>query len=96
MESKIHRIEQFIESLPEAESSEDIQYTLLPTAMNFVGGDNGGDCINELYEQCKDATNGGACENYNSACPKSKNKGSCFSTTHKRIPQPVDPPKAQG
>lgn len=46
---------------------------LLSTNMEFVGGDNGGNCINELYDQCNKAKNGGNCENYNSACSKSTN-----------------------
>lgn len=77
---KTNRIAAFIEGLPMTGDADDCQATLLSTNMEFMGG-NGGNCINDLYEKCHNATNGGNCQNYNSACPKSKNKGSCLSTT---------------
>lgn len=55
-----------------------------------IGGDNGGDCINELYDQCNKAKNGGSCENYNSACSKSTNRGGCLNTTLKRLQKSTD------
>lgn len=58
--------------------------------MEFIGGDNGGDCINELYDQCNKAKNGGSCENYNSACSKSTNRGGCLNTTLKRLQKSTD------
>lgn len=95
MEQKTNRIAKFIESLPMDTEVGECQSTILTTNMDFMGG-NGGNCINELYEQCHDATNGGNCQNYNSACPKSKNKGNCISTTFSR-PDPNNPgPPAQG
>ncbi|MDE5887033.1 MAG: hypothetical protein K2H46_05515 [Muribaculaceae bacterium] len=83
MENKLTRIAAFIESLPVDNNIGDCESALLSTNMTFMGG-NGGNCINDMYEQCHNATNGGDCQNYNSACPKSKNKGSCLSTIVKR------------
>lgn len=85
---KTNRIAAFIEGLPMTGDAEDCQATLLSTNMEFMGG-NGGNCINDLYEKCKKATNGGNCINYNSACPNSKNKGSCFSTIKEMPDRPA-------
>lgn len=79
MENKMRRIAQFIESLPETESSDKIQSTLHPTTMNYTGGDNGGDCINDDERQCKNAVNGGNCKNYNGNCSDSTNKNNCYN-----------------
>lgn len=46
---KTNRIAAFIEGLPMTGDAEDCQTTLLSTNMEFMGG-NGGNCINDLYE----------------------------------------------
>ncbi len=86
MNKQLERITAFIESLPVENGLEDGQSVLLSTDMNLVGGDNGGNCINDLFEQCNKAENKGDCQNYNSACGKSTNKGSCYNTTLPRKP----------
>lgn len=85
MKQKTKKIAAFIESLPMDVTIGNCESALLSTNMEFVGGDNGGDCINELYDQCHKAENGGNCENYNSACNKSTNRGGCLNTTLKRL-----------
>lgn len=84
MNQKTNKIAAFIESLPMDVSVGNCESTLLSTKMEFVGGDNGGNCVNEQYDQCNKAKNGGDCQNYNSACAKSTNRGSCLNTTIKR------------
>lgn len=81
MKEKSSRIASFIENLPMDVSVGNCESALLSTNMDFVGGDNGGNCINELFDQCNKAKNGGNCQNYNSACSHSTNKGSCLNTT---------------
>lgn len=90
MNQKTHRIAAFIESLPIDATIGNCESALLSTNMEFIGGDNGGDCINELYDQCNKSKNGGSCENYNSACSKSTNRGSCLNTTLKRLQKNTD------
>lgn len=85
MNQKTNRIAAFIENLPMDATIGNCESALLSTNMEFIGGDNGGDCTNELYDQCHRAKNGGSCQNYNSACPKSTNRGSCMNTTLKRL-----------
>ena len=85
MNQKTNKIAAFIESLPMDVAIGNCESALLSTNMAFVGGDNGGDCVNELYDQCNKAKNGGSCENYNSACSKSTNRGGCLNTTLKRL-----------
>lgn len=95
MDQKTNRIAKFIESLPMDTEVGECQSTILTTNMDFMGG-NGGNCINEFYDKCCDATNGGDCKNYNGACPKSKNNGNCLSTKFSRH-DPKDPgPSTQG
>lgn len=90
MNKKSNRIAAFIESLPMESSIGDCQSTLLSTNMEFIGGDNGSNCINELYDQCNKADNKGNCQNYNSACAKSTNRGSCINSTGERFdPEPT-------
>lgn len=85
MEKKLTRISTFIESLPMDATMGNCESVLLSTNMGFIGGDNGGDCINEQYDQCNKAKNGGSCQNYNSACAKSTNRGGCLNTNLKRL-----------
>ena len=89
MDQKSNKIAAFIESLPIDASIGNCESVVLTTNMELIGGDNGGNCINELYDQCNKAKNGGSCENYNSACSKSTNHGSCMNTTHQRFKQNV-------
>lgn len=90
MNQKTNRIAAFIENLPMDATIGNYESALLSTNMEFIGGDNGGDCINELYDQCNKAKNGGSCENYNSACSKSTNRGGCLNTTLKRLQKSTD------
>ena len=90
MNQKTSKIAAFIESRPMDVAIGNCESALLSTNMEFVGGDNGGDCINELYDQCNKAKNGGSCENYNSAGPRSTNRGGCLNTTLKRLQKSTD------
>lgn len=80
MNEKLNRIAEFIESLPMDSENAVCQSTILSTDMEAVGGDNGGNCINTVKEQCSKVKNGGDCKNYNRACDKSDNSGNCLST----------------
>ena len=91
MDNKMTRIAAFIESLPIDASVGNCESAILSTKMEYIGGDNGGDCINEHYDQCHKAKNGGSCENYNSACPHSTNRGGCLNTTGKRVIGSAEP-----
>lgn len=84
---KQNSIATFIGSLPMEAGMGNCESVLLSTNMEFMGG-NGGNCINELYKKCHNATNGGDCLNYNSACDKSRNRGSCMTTTKERPQKP--------
>ena len=82
IEERNKQIADFIDAISVAQDCNvDLESIVLPTTLSYIGGDNGGDCINEQYDQCNKAENKGNCKNYNSACSKSTNRGSCLNTT---------------
>lgn len=78
MENKLSRIAMFIESLPAEDSIGENQSALLTTNIDAIGGGttNGGNCVNEIAEDCYKSKNGGDCKNY-ARCNKTTNNGSC-------------------
>ncbi len=93
MNSKKSRIAAFIETLPSAATSKEVQSTLLRTKMDYMGmGVNDGNCTNDMYKQCNKSKNGGSCKNYSSACPDATNHGNCLNTSLDN-PIPIRPPK---
>lgn len=80
MKQQMNRIASFIESIHVEPDIDKCESTLLSVNMESLGGDNGGNCTNDLYKQCQNAKNGGDCANYSSACPDSKNSGTCLNT----------------
>lgn len=80
MSEKEKRIAAFIDSLPLTPNEAGTQSIVLSTNLNELGdGENGGDCINMLQEQCYLSTNKGNCKNYSGFCGQATNKKTCFN-----------------
>ena len=52
IEERNKQIADFIDAISVArDCNVDLESIVLPTTMSYIGGDNGGDCINEQYDQ---------------------------------------------
>ena len=85
---RFKRISDFIDSLPADSVVKETENFMEVSGSKIIGGSNGSNCSNALYDQCHKTTNSGDCMNYNSACPKATNHGSCMTTTR---PEPMKP-----